>query len=264
MADIKNRKIKDEIKEEQSNMLTREQYNELVRADTVKRINQFLKGMGTIFVVIVYFLMAEFLWEVSWFGALFPGSRDEFGAFWKFISTDLNSVIIPEMDPTTLSGKIFDDWFNWGTWIPQACITVFLVLLTIGIAYIIAFSINDIISMVKNLLVNSKKTLTDIGQTATANFNKGLGIESEVESIKKTKKLLDDDLPDSIKNKESSVKKPKVKKNKEEKEQDEVDALLKELLTHPHTAKEEEAVELIASTPTPELLGSSGGRIDQD
>jgi hypothetical protein len=262
MAELKNKKVKDEFKEEQPNMLTREQYNQLVRADTIKKVNTFLKGMGTIFVVIVYFLMAEFLWEVSWFGALFPGSRDEFTAFWKFISTDINSVIIPDVDSTLISGKIFDDWFKWGTWIPQACMTVFLCLLTIGIAYIIAFSINDIISMVKNLLVNSKKTLTDIGQTATQNINKGLGIEDTVENIRKPKKLLDDDIPSNIK--ESNNKKAKNKKTKEEKEQDEVDALLKELLTHPHTAQEEEAVEIIAATPTDDLLGLGSGRIDEE
>ena len=260
--DNKNLKIKEQPKQEPS-MLTREQYNEIVRADTVKKVNQFLRGMGTIFVVIVYFLMAEFLWEISWFGLISASSRDEHHMFWKFISSDVGSTVLPDYSALGIdyAGKIFDDYFKWGNWIPKACMTVFLVLLTIGIAYIIAFSINDIIGMIKNILVSSKRTMVDISQTATSNIGEGLGIEGGQASLK-PKKLFDDDLPENIKQQSGKVKQPKTKKNKDETINSEFNDIMKTLLTAPHTEKEQKIVDMINQTPTETIVG--GARVDEE
>ena len=259
--DIKNIKLKEQPKQE-APMLTREQYNDIVRADTVKKVNQFLRGMGTIFVVIVYFLMAEFLWEISWFGLIGQSSRDEHHMFWKFISSDVGSTVLPDYEGLGIeyTGKVFDDYFKWGNWIPQACMTVFLVLLTIGIAYIIAFSINDIIGMIKNLLVSSKKTVLDLGQTATSNIGEGLGIDT-TQSPLKPKKLFEDDLPSNIK---PQPKKPqsKLKKSKDETVNSEFNDMMKKLLTSPHTEEEQRIVEVINQTPTEAIVG--GARVDEE
>lgn len=264
MANFEKQKKKEQPKDNGLN-LTREQYDQIVRANIINKINQFLRGMGTVFVAIVYFLMAEFLWETSWFGAIFPGSRDEYNAFWKFIGTAgeeiivfKDGVVLPEgaelMIPM-FQGKIFDDWFKWGAWIPQACMTVFLILLTIGIGYIIAFSINDIVGMIKNLLVNSRKTIADIGKTATDNVSKGLGLNTdEVREITKPKKLLDDDLP-------VELSKAKKKKEKVKEESTEFDKMLNELLTSPHTADEEKIVEEFNKTSLNDLINQA--RVDE-
>ena len=313
-------------------MLTREQYNKIVRADTVKKVNQFLRGMGTIFVVLVYFLMAEFLFETTLFSALIPGAKDEYVEFWngvtrddedlakefsryisytgtevtdetaisnkeylwiytneqgekyyytstfdeKYKSADYDwlgfekdgkMILVPVPVEFSHEGKVFDDWFKWGTWIPKAGMSAFLVILTVGILYIIAFSINDIVGMIKNLLINSKKTIKDIGQTATTNVVEGLGLDPEVEIIKKPKKLLEDDIP-ALKETSADVlktptpmPKPRTKAKKDNEIDTELDAVLNGLLTHPHTEKEQALVEKINSTSTEELLG---GRIDTE
>ena len=51
-------------------LLTQDEYRALLRADKRDRINQILRGAGIIFIIILYLVMAEFLFEISIFGAI--------------------------------------------------------------------------------------------------------------------------------------------------------------------------------------------------
>ena len=217
------------------------QYRNLQRKEFISRIKQVVEGFGVAFIVMLYFVMAEFLFEISWFGLIFKSTRTEHNAFWAMVS---NKGMIVENGKDIYyqfaeNAKIFDDWFGFGNWIPKLCMTLFLIGLTVMVAYLIAFTINSIVGIIKNLIISSRKTIEDIGKTATSGIVDGLGAELPTPKRKhKTKKLLEEDpeLDTLVENYEAPKEKPikeKRKKTKEEKVNDEVDEMLNSLLTNP-------------------------------
>lgn len=224
-------------------LLTQDEYRALLRADKRDRINQILRGAGIIFIIILYLVMAEFLFEISIFGAIFPNTRDEHFKFWKFVTTDVGTVIWDDGTPMSGSGKIFDDWWQMGPLLPKLGLSIVLVLATVGIGFLIAYSISDIIGIIKNMFIVTHKTVKDIGEIAQEGISEELG--TEVVPRKKTKKLFED-TPDEPKE-QVKIKQPKQsraekKAAKTEALNNEVDALLDQLLTHPHTATEEKII----------------------
>ena len=239
-------------------LLTQDEYRALLRADKRDRINQILRGAGIIFIIILYLVMAEFLFEISIFGAIFPNTRDEHVYFWKFVTTDIADVIIPDVETKlTPSGRIFDDWWQMGPLLPKLGLSIVLVLATVGIGFLIAYSISDIIGIIKNMFIVTHKTVKDIGEIAQEGISEELG--TEVVPRKKTKKLFEDtpdDPKEQVKVKQPKQSRAEKKAAKTEALNNEVDALLDQLLTHPHTAAEEK---IISDTFGSE---STGQRID--
>lgn len=236
-------------------LLTQDEYRALLRADKRDRINQILRGAGIIFIIILYLVMAEFLFEISIFGAIFPNTRVEHTDFWNFVST---GIIDPDVETKlTPSGRIFDDWWQMGPLLPKLGLSIVLVLATVGIGFLIAYSISDIIGIIKNMFIVTHKTVKDIGEIAQEGISEELG--TEVVPRKKTKKLFEDtpdDLKEQVKVKQPKQSRAEKKAAKTEALNNEVDALLDQLLTHPHTAAEEK---IISDTFGSE---STGQRID--
>lgn len=223
-------------------LLTQDEYKALLRADKRDRINQILRGAGIIFIIILYLVMAEFLFEFSIFGAIFPNTRDEHLSFWTFVTTDVSEIGIP-FGPDGRSGKIFDDWWQMGPLLPKLGLSIVLVLATVGIGFLIAYSISDIIGIIKNMFIVTHKTVKDIGEIAQEGISEELG--TEVVPKKKTKKLFDDtpdDPKEQVKVKQPKQSRAEKKAAKTEALNNEVDALLDQLLTHPHTASEEKII----------------------
>lgn len=226
---------KDQIKQQKveqtsaPTLLTQDEYIQLMKADKRDKVNQVLRGAGIIFIIILYLVMAEFLLEISIFGLLFPSTKDEHIAFWKFMSTDIHDVIIPGVDPG--EGKIFDDWWQMGVFLPKLGLTIVLILATVGVAFLVAYSISDIIGIIKNLAIGSHKTMKDIVDVA----QEGLVEEfADDVSKKKVKKLFDEKDKDPIKQKVTKADKKKIKEEALEKEYND---LLDMLLTNQNSAE---------------------------
>ena len=167
---------------------------ERAKAKGVEKLNQVLRGFGLVAIILFYLIAVELFFEPSLLGLIF--TPKEFHAFWYFVQhtgeiinainneTAIGAELIENQAwilAITESTTIFDDWLQWGVWFPVVLVTAIEVLITIGVVYIIAYSIRDIFSIVKNLIKSAKGTVVELGTVVKDNF--------EEETKEKKKKL---------------------------------------------------------------------------
>lgn len=235
---------------------TRAEWEAVRKAKHGEKLNQILRGFGLIAVILFYLIAVELLFEPSLFGLIFTPS--EFHAFWYFVKhtgevtnaisdeTAAGAALIENQKWVTAIAQdttIFDDWLQWGTWFPVAFLTVIEIAITVGVAYITAYSIRDIFGIVKNLFRSAKGTVVEIGSVVKDNFDEEMKSDKKPsERKKKSKKEKEEDFNKEL-NKVIDEPKAKAAPVKVEKAEDLDDDTLDALLSYPHTHEEEKLVD---------------------
>ena len=226
MADKKKKEellVKPEPVKEEKVLYTLEEIDKLKKKRIREGVIQGLAVMGLISAVIFYLIVSEFLFEISLFGLMFKSSRTEFLEFWNYVSG---------YGPggSEISYQIYDDWFQWGVWVPVAFCTLMELLLTTLMVGLLSYSIKEVINLIKRLIGSSTEMLHNLGEVT-------------LESITTDEMGNKISLTNKITNKITKAK--EKKKVKQKKEKDEIDMVLDELLTAPHTEAEAKMVDQI-------------------
>ena len=176
---------------------TKAEWEAVGKAKGVEKLNQILRGFGLVAIILFYLIAVELFFEPSLFGLIF--TPKEFHAFWYFVQhtgqlagainneTSTGAELVESQSWITginATTKVFDDWLQWGSWFPVAFVTAIEILITVGVFYIIAYSIRDIFGIVKNLITSAKGTVVELSTVVNDNF------EEETKDIqpKKAKK----------------------------------------------------------------------------
>lgn len=247
---------------------TKAEWEAVGKAKGVEKLNQILRGFGLVAIILFYLIAVELFFEPSLFGLIF--TPKEFHAFWYFVqhTGQLAGAInnetptgaglvesqswITGIDATT---KVFDDWLQWGSWFPVVFVTAIEILITVGVFYIIAYSIRDIFGIVKNLITSAKGTVVELSTVVKDNFEEETKDIQPKKTKKKFKKEKKSDVATEVKNLVEEVKKETTNTEAAKfniADADELDdKVLDDLLSYPHTEEEQKIVDSMASTAAP-------------
>ena len=247
---------------------TKAEWEAVGKAKGVEKLNQILRGFGLVAIILFYLIAVELFFEPSLFGLIF--TPKEFHAFWYFVqhTGQLAGAInnetptgaglvesqswITGIDATT---KVFDDWLQWGSWFPVVFVTAIEILITVGVFYIIAYSIRDIFGIVKNLITSAKGTVVELSTVVKDNFEEETKDIQPKKTKKKLKKEKKSDVATEVKNLVEEVKKETTNTEVAKfniSDADELDdKVLDDLLSYPHTEEEQKIVDSMASTAAP-------------
>ena len=247
---------------------TKAEWEAVGKAKGVEKLNQVLRGFGLVAIILFYLIAVELFFEPSLLGLIF--TPKEFHAFWYFVQhtgeiinainneTAIGAELIENQAwilAITESTTIFDDWLQWGVWFPVVLVTAIEVLITIGVVYIIAYSIRDIFSIVKNLIKSAKGTVVELGTVVKDNFEEETKDIQPKKAKKKLKKEKKSDVVTEVKNLVEEVKKETTNTEAAKfniADADELDdKVLDDLLSYPHTEEEQKIVDSMASTAAP-------------
>ena len=228
---------------------TKAEWEAVGKAKGVEKLNQILRGFGLVAIILFYLIAVELFFEPSLFGLIF--TPKEFHAFWYFVQH--TGQIAGAINKETT--KVFDDWRQWGTWFPVVFVTAIEILITVGVFYIIAYSIRDIFGIVKNLITSAKGTVVELSTVVKDNFEEETKDIQPKKSRKKVKKEKESDVAAEVKNLVAEVKKETktadLKQINIANADDLDEKVLDELLSYPHTEEEQKIVDSMASTAAP-------------
>lgn len=239
MMSIKNTKTKELSAE--ALLLTEEEYDKKRREKAKENINRFLRIAGLVASIFLIYIMCDFFFEISWFGAIF--TRTEYNNFWNVLSDALsgnigvsNGQVIPDglvdkimgmgsfsqSDAEGVSRFIcnvissmnpFDNYLNgmhlYNFFFPQLAITLILISVLVGVVYLVTYNVIDLITFAKSIYAGAKGISKDI----TGNIKDTVEIITEEKPKKKKTKKLD---LDNISTEEKTVEKKKKEKKKKE------------------------------------------------
>ena len=247
---------------------TKAEWEAVGKAKGVEKLNQILRGFGLVAIILFYLIAVELFFEPSLFGLIF--TPKEFHAFWYFVQhTGQIAGAINNETPTgaglvesqswitgiNATTKVFDDWLQWGSWFPVAFVTAIEILITVGVFYIIAYSIRDIFGIVKNLITSAKGTVVELSTVVKDNFEEETKDIQPKKAKKKLKKEKKSDVATEVKNLVEEVKKETTNTEAAKfniADADELDdKVLDDLLSYPHTEEEQKIVDSMASTAAP-------------
>ena len=247
---------------------TKAEWEAVGKAKGVEKLNQILRGFGLVAIILFYLIAVELFFEPSLFGLIF--TPKEFHAFWYFVQhTGQIAGAINNETPTgaglvesqswitgiNATTKIFDDWLQWGAWFPVVFVTAIEILITVGVFYIIAYSIRDIFGIVKNLITSAKGTVVELSTVVKDNFEEETKDIQPKKAKKKLKKEKKSDVVTEVKNLVEEVKKETTNTEAAKfniADADELDdKVLDDLLSYPHTEEEQKIVDSMASTAAP-------------
>ena len=228
---------------------TKAEWEAVGKAKGVEKLNQILRGFGLVAIILFYLIAVELFFEPSLFGLIF--TPKEFHAFWYFVQ-HTGQIAGAINNETT---KIFDDWLQWGAWFPVVFVTAIEILITVGVFYIIAYSIRDIFGIVKNLITSAKGTVVELSTVVKDNFEEETKDIQPKKAKKKLKKEKKSDVVTEVKNLVEEVKKETTNTEAAKfniADADELDdKVLDDLLSYPHTEEEQKIVDSMASTAAP-------------
>ena len=247
---------------------TKAEWEAVGKAKGVEKLNQILRGFGLVAIILFYLIAVELFFEPSLFGLIF--TPKEFHAFWYFVQhTGQIAGAINNETPTgaglvesqswitgiNATTKAFDDWLQWGAWFPVVFVTAIEILITVGVFYIIAYSIRDIFGIVKNLITSAKGTVVELSTVVKDNFEEETKDIQPKKAKKKLKKEKKSDVVTEVKNLVEEVKKETTNTEAAKfniADADELDdKVLDDLLSYPHTEEEQKIVDSMASTAAP-------------
>ena len=163
---------------------TKAEWEAVGKAKGVEKLNQILRGFGLVAIILFYLIAVELFFEPSLFGLIF--TPKEFHAFWYFVShtgeitnaIDNETILgaelidtIPWITEIKETATVFDDWLQWGTWFPVTFVTAIEVMITVGVFYIVAYSIRDIFGIIKNLITSARGTVVELSTVVKDNFD---------------------------------------------------------------------------------------------
>ncbi len=241
---------------------TKAEWEAVGKAKGVEKLNQILRGFGLVAIILFYLIAVELFFEPSLFGLIF--TPKEFHAFWYFVShtgeitnaIDNETILgaelidtipwITEIKDTT---TVFDDWLQWGTWFPVTFVTAIEVMITVGVFYIVAYSIRDIFGIIKNLITSARGTVVELSTVVKDNFEEETKDIQPKKSRKKVKKEKESDVAAEVKNLVAEVKnetkETDLKKINIANADDLDEKVLDDLLSYPHTEEEQKLVDSI-------------------
>ena len=247
---------------------TKAEWEAVGKAKGVEKLNQILRGFGLVAIILFYLIAVELFFEPSLFGLIF--TPKEFHAFWYFVQhtgqiagainneTPTGAGLVESQSQITginATTKVFDDWLQWGAWFPVVFVTAIEILITVGVFYIIAYSIRDIFGIVKNLITSAKGTVVELSTVVKDNFEEETKDIQPKKAKKKLKKEKKSDVVTEVKNLVEEVKKETTNTEAAKfniADADELDdKVLDDLLSYPHTEEEQKIVDSMASTAAP-------------
>ena len=247
---------------------TKAEWEAVGKAKGVEKLNQILRGFGLVAIILFYLIAVELFFEPSLFGLIF--TPKEFNAFWYFVKhtgelagainneTPTGAGLVENQSWVTginATTKVFDDWLQWGTWFPVVLVTAIEILITVGVFYIIAYSIRDIFGIVKNLITSAKGTVVELSTVVKDNFEEETKDIQPKKIKKKLKKEKKSDVATEVKNLVEEVKKETTNTEVAKfniADADELDdKVLDDLLSYPHTEEEQKIVDSMATTAAP-------------
>lgn len=241
---------------------TKAEWEAVGKAKGVEKLNQILRGFGLIAIILFYLIAVELFFEPSLFGLIF--TPKEFHAFWYFVShtgeitnaIDNETILgaelidtIPWITEIKDTATIFDDWLQWGTWFPVTFVTAIEVMITVGVFYIVAYSVRDIFGIIKNLITSARGTVVELSTVVKDNFEEETKDIQPKKSRKKVKKEKESDVAAEVKNLVAEVKKETKTEDLKQiniANADDLDEkVLDDLLSYPHTEEEQKLVDSI-------------------
>ena len=241
---------------------TKAEWEAVGKAKGVEKLNQILRGFGLVAIILFYLIAVELFFEPSLFGLIF--TPKEFHAFWYFVShtgeitnaIDNETILgaelidtIPWITEIKETATIFDDWLQWGTWFPVTFVTAIEVMITVGVFYIVAYSVRDIFGIIKNLITSAKGTVVELSTVVKDNFEEETKDIQPKKSRKKVKKEKESDVAAEVKNLVEEVKKETktadLKQINIANADDLDEKVLDDLLSYPHTEEEQKLVDSI-------------------
>lgn len=241
---------------------TKAEWEAVGKAKGVEKLNQILRGFGLVAIILFYLIAVELFFEPSLFGLIF--TPKEFHAFWYFVShtgeitnaIDNETILgaelidtIPWITEIKDTATIFDDWLQWGTWFPVTFVTAIEVMITVGVFYIVAYSVRDIFGIIKNLITSARGTVVELSTVVKDNFEEETKDIQPKKSRKKVKKEKESDVAAEVKNLVEEVKKETktadLKQINIANADDLDEKVLDDLLSYPHTEEEQKLVDSI-------------------
>lgn len=241
---------------------TKAEWEAVGKAKGVEKLNQILRGFGLVAIILFYLIAVELFFEPSLFGLIF--TPKEFHAFWYFVShtgeitnaIDNETILgaelidtIPWITEIKDTATIFDDWLQWGTWFPVTFVTAIEVMITVGVFYIVAYSVRDIFGIIKNLITSARGTVVELSTVVKDNFEEETKDIQPKKSRKKVKKEKESDVAAEVKNLVEEVKKETKTSDLKQiniANADDLDEkVLDDLLSYPHTEEEQKLVDSI-------------------
>lgn len=241
---------------------TKAEWEAVGKAKGVEKLNQILRGFGLVAIILFYLIAVELFFEPSLFGLIF--TPKEFHAFWYFVShtgeitnaIDNETILgaelidtIPWITEIKETATVFDDWLQWGTWFPVTFVTAIEVMITVGVFYIVAYSIRDIFGIIKNLITSARGTVVELSTVVKDNFEEETKDIQPKKSRKKVKKEKESDVAAEVKNLVEEVKKETktadLKQINIANADDLDEKVLDDLLSYPHTEEEQKLVDSI-------------------
>ena len=199
---------------------TKAEWEAVGKAKGVEKLNQILRGFGLVAIILFYLIAVELFFEPSLFGLIF--TPKEFHAFWYFVShtgeitnaIDNETILgaelidtIPWITEIKETATVFDDWLQWGTWFPVTFVTAIEIMITVGVFYIVAYSVRDIFGIIKNLITSARGTVVELSTVVKDNFEEETKDIQPKKSRKKVKKEKESDVDAEVKNLVAEVKK---------------------------------------------------------
>ena len=241
---------------------TKAEWEAVGKAKGVEKLNQILRGFGLVAIILFYLIAVELFFEPSLFGLIF--TPKEFHAFWYFVShtgeitnaIDNETILgaelidtIPWITEIKETATVFDDWLQWGTWFPVTFVTAIEIMITVGVFYIVAYSIRDIFGIIKNLITSARGTVVELSTVVKDNFDEETKDIQPKKSRKKVKKEKESDVDAEVKNLVAEVKKETktadLKQINIANADDLDEKVLDDLLSYPHTEEEQKLVDSI-------------------
>ena len=241
---------------------TKAEWEAVGKAKGVEKLNQILRGFGLVAIILFYLIAVELFFEPSLFGLIF--TPKEFHAFWYFVShtgeitnaIDNETILGAELIDTIQwiteikeTATVFDDWLQWGTWFPVTFVTAIEIMITVGVFYIVAYSVRDIFGIIKNLITSARGTVVELSTVVKDNFEEETKDIQPKKSRKKVKKEKESDVAAEVKNLVAEVKKETktadLKQINIANADDLDEKVLDDLLSYPHTEEEQKLVDSI-------------------
>ena len=241
---------------------TKAEWEAVGKAKGVEKLNQILRGFGLVAIILFSLIAVELFFEPSLFGLIF--TPKEFHAFWYFVShtgeitnaIDNETILgaelidtIPWITEIKETATVFDDWLQWGTWFPVTFVTAIEIMITVGVFYIVAYSVRDIFGIIKNLITSARGTVVELSTVVKDNFEEETKDIQPKKSRKKVKKEKESDVAAEVKNLVAEVKKETktadLKQINIANADDLDEKVLDDLLSYPHTEEEQKLVDSI-------------------
>ena len=234
---------------------TKAEWEAVGKAKGVEKLNQILRGFGLVAIILFYLIAVELFFEPSLFGLIF--TPKEFHAFWYFVShtgeitnaIDNETILgaelidtIPWITEIKETATVFDDWLQWGTWFPVTFVTAIEIMITVGVFYIVAYSVRDIFGIIKNLITSARGTVVELSTVVKDNFEEETKDIQPKKSRKKVKKEKESDVDAEVK---KETKTADLKQINIANADDLDEKVLDDLLSYPHTEEEQKLVDSI-------------------